>query len=228
MFSWFDKNKRMIKSGLTSSQEGPFRDYLMAGLPDINKSVSETEFLVIDFETTGLDSQEDHIISVGYTVIKNNKIILGASDHHIVNSDNVLTSENVSIHHLTDDIVNQGQSITGIIEHLLELMSGKVLVAHYQKIEYGFLQQVCQSLYSAGLPMILLDTLLIEKRKLDKTHQPIVANQLRLFNLRETYNLPRYKAHNAMEDAIATAELFLAQLKSINANFDEIRIKELI
>ncbi len=228
MIRWFDKNQRMINNGLKTSKDGPFKDYLLAGLPDTNKSVSETEFLVIDFETTGLNSQKDHVISVGYTLIKNNKIILGASDHHVVNTDKRLTSENVSIHQLTDDVISQGQSITRIIQHLLKLISGKVLVAHYQKIEYGFLQQVCQSLYSSGLPMIMLDTLLIEKTKLEKNNQPIVANQLRLFNLRDKYNLPRYKAHNAMEDAIATAELFLAQLKNINANLDKIRIKELI
>ena len=107
-------------------------------------------------------------------------------------------------------------------------MSGKVLIAHYQKIEYAFLQQVCQSLYSSGLPMIMLDTLDIEKKKLEKSHQPIVANQLRLFKLRDKYKLPRYNAHNAMEDAIATAELFLAQLKKRNSNLDKIRIKDLL
>ena len=109
MISLLDKNQRMINKGLKTSSPGPFRDYLLAGLPNQNKSVSETDFLVIDFETTGLDSQKDHIISVGYTEIKNNKIMLGASDHHIVNTDNPLTSDNVSIHHLTDDIVRQGK-----------------------------------------------------------------------------------------------------------------------
>ena len=36
------------------------------------------------------------------------------------------------------------------------------------------------------------------------------TGDLRLFNLRPRYNLPRYKAHNALSDAIATAELFMA------------------
>ena len=38
----------------------------------------------------------------------------------------------------------------------------------------------------------------------------IAPGDLRLFNLRERYHLPNYKAHNALSDAISTAELFLA------------------
>jgi DNA polymerase-3 subunit epsilon len=228
MFNWLDKNQGIIKDGLKTTNNDLFKQYLLAGLPKLNQTVSKTKFLVIDFETTGLNSQKDHIISVGYTEIKDNKIQLGASEHFIVKTDTILTSENVSIHQLTDDVVHQGLSINKIMQHLLKIISGKVLVAHYKNIEYNFLQQISQSLYCAKLPMIMLDTLMIEKRKLEKTQQPIVANQLRLFNLRETYNLPRYHAHNAMEDAIATAELFLAQLKNMNSNLDKIKIKHLI
>jgi len=39
-----------------------------------------------------------------------------------------------------------------------------------------------------------------------------------LFNLRRTYNMPAYKAHNALMDAIATAELFLAMVSKIASN----------
>ena len=36
--------------------------------------------------------------------------------------------------------------------------------------------------------------------------------QSRLDDCRERYGLPRYGAHNALTDAIATAELWLAQM----------------
>jgi DNA polymerase-3 subunit epsilon len=58
----------------------------------------------------------------------------------------------------------------------------------------------------------MLDTLKIERRKIQQMQQHTQPDGLRLFNFREKYNLPRYKAHNAMQDAISTAELFLAQV----------------
>ena len=39
-----------------------------------------------------------------------------------------------------------------------------------------------------------------------------LAGQLRLWNARTRYGLPVYKAHNALTDAVATAELYLAQV----------------
>jgi len=45
---------------------------------------------------------------------------------------------------------------------------------------------------------------------MERSQQPIRGTDLRLFNLREAQQLPRYRAHNALSDALATAELFLA------------------
>lgn len=214
MINWFDKNQRWLRRGLKKSKNTEFRKYLLKSLPDINQSIQDSHFFVLDFETTGLDVEKDHIISAGFTEIRNNRILLNKSEHHLVTTKLKLTSENVGIHHLTDDVVAQGMQIKQLINYLLKKMAGKVIIAHYQKIEYNFIQNACQSIYGLPLPMLMLDTLLIEKRKLDKLNRPISANQLRLFNLRKSYNLPRYNAHNAMEDAISTAELFLAQVKT--------------
>ena len=74
--------------------------------------------------------------------------------------------------------------------------------------------------------MRILDTLAIEKKRMLRRQQPLVANQLRLFNLREQYGLPRYKAHNALEDAIATAELFLVQIAYLNRDIRKLSLKD--
>lgn len=228
MINWFDKNQRWLRKGLKLSKNNDFREYLLKGLPDVNKSIQDSHFFVLDFETTGLDVNRDHIISAGFTEIRHNRILLNKSEHHIVTTKIRLTSENVGIHHLTDDDVAQGMSIKHLVDYLLKKMAGKVIIAHYQKVEYNFIQQACQAIYGLSLPMIILDTLLIEKKRLDKLNQPISANQLRLFNIRNSYNLPRYNAHNAMEDAISTAEVFIAQLKKRNLDLTKIAVKDIL
>jgi DNA polymerase-3 subunit epsilon len=75
--------------------------------------------------------------------------------------------------------------------------------------------------------MRILDTLKIESRKcaINQTH--INTESVRLFALRSQYNLSRYKTHNAMQDAISTAELFLAQAAYMG-DIDTIKLGELI
>ncbi len=58
--------------------------------------------------------------------------------------------------------------------------------------------------------MPIIDTLQLGQRLFELRNHTIQATDLRLFNLRPRYNLPRYRAHNALTDAMATAELLLA------------------
>ena len=64
----------------------------------------------------------------------------------------------------------------------------------------------------------MVDTLLIAKRRLDQRDVAYEPSELRLSNQRNFYQLPTYNAHNALSDAVATAELFLAQTATLSPN----------
>ncbi|CAC9439236.1 hypothetical protein [uncultured Gammaproteobacteria bacterium] len=191
----------------------PLIDYLSTPLISQNTLIEEIEFLVLDFETTGLNASKEKIISIGYTVIKNLHLLASSSRHLLVNPKQLLKEENVSIHQLTDDNLQQGVSLQNAMDELFSVMRNRVVVVHFDKIEKNFINHACHHLYQINrLPMIMLDTLQIEARKMSRFQGYIQGEKLSLFTLRNKYNLPRYKAHNAMQDAIATAELFLAQV----------------
>jgi DNA polymerase III subunit epsilon len=56
-----------------------------------------------------------------------------------------------------------------------------------------------------------VDTQTLAYRTFERRQTPFKASDLRLHALGDRYNLPRYSAHNALSDALASAELFLAQ-----------------
>ena len=57
---------------------------------------------------------------------------------------------------------------------------------------------------------IVLDTLRIEQQLRKRREVPVKQGDLQLSQIRSDYGLPRYTAHNALIDALATAELMLA------------------
>ena len=73
----------------------------------------------------------------------------------------------------------------------------------------------------------MIDTEVLARRRLQRRNQPYRPGELRLSGLRERYQLPRYRAHNALSDALATAELFLAITADMAAD-DRVRLKELL
>jgi DNA polymerase-3 subunit epsilon len=212
MLKWWSSTAWYRNYLLRKSKNEVLTAYLKTPLPDPGLPVMGAEYLALDFETTGLNPEKDAILSAGYTTIRNGRVILRESGHFLVRVDVPLPASSVVIHQITDDAMKQGVPLSEVVEHLLEHMQGKVLLVHYAAIERGFLNTACRKLYGIRPPMRIVDTLEIEKRLIVRRQQGIAKGQLRLFNLRRQYNLPRYRAHNAMEDALSTAELFLAQI----------------
>ena len=57
---------------------------------------------------------------------------------------------------------------------------------------------------------------MLAKRRLDMGSAAYDPSELRLSTLRDNYKLPQYCAHNALIDAMATAELLFAEVASMN------------
>ena len=97
-----------------------------------------------------------------------------------------------------------------MLAHFLEAAAGKVLVFHNAALDMAFLNRVSRQAFNAPILLPVVDTLLQEEAMLRRREQPIMPGDLRLHACRERYGLPPYQGHNALLDALATAELLLA------------------
>ncbi len=203
---------------LELAPEGPVRDYLSAPLIDRSRDIHSVSLLSLDFETSGLDSSKDHIVSAGYVVIERGEIQLSAATHELVRTEKLLTEESVVIHKITDDAASAGSPLDEVVGKLLQALAGRVMVAHNTKIELSFLTQACRDLYGISPRFPAIDTMRIARQWLERRNKEIEQGDLRLFNLRKRYGLPMYQAHNALTDAIATAELLQAQIAHMDSS----------
>ena len=99
---------------------------------------------------------------------------------------------------------------------LFEAAAGRVWVFHHAALDVSFLQQACRDWASLKPPFAVLDTMQIELGLRKRREQPVQQGDLQLGRLRKDYCLPRYTAHNALIDALATAELLLAIVARLN------------
>lgn len=218
LFGYEARRKRL----LNKVPQGALYDFLSVPFPSESAAVSDLSIVSVDFETTGLNAATDKLLSVGYVSIDKLQIKLSSCYHQIIHIAPQLEQQNVIIHQITDQQKSQGKSLQVVVETLLKALAGKVMLVHYAQIEKHFLKQACLELYGVSPPFMILDTLAIEKRKLDQRNIAYDPQKLRLSALRHTYALPNYFAHNALNDAIATAELFLAQQKSYGITLKEL------
>ncbi len=215
MFTRFLSKEQQRKRALAKAPPGPLADYLAAPFPDKKTDCRNMEIVAIDLETTGLDPNKDAILSIGMVSIVNWSVQLSTSWHRIVQVDKAIPGESAVIHHITDDQAAAGSPIEELLPEVLKRMAGKPMVVHYSPIEQNFLSAACRKLYGVPFVVPIIDTLEIGQRVFERRNHLIQPGDLRLFNLRPRYNLPQYKAHNALSDALATAELFLAMVDNL-------------
>lgn len=196
---------------LRRAAPGPLRDYLARPLASPRLDYREADFLAIDLETTGLDIKRDLILSVGYVVLHGDRVDLSTARHQVVRIDRAIPEASAVIHQITDDQAARGQDLESVLAELFETLAGKVMIAHHARIERGFLARACRELWGGGLPLRVVDTQVLARRSFERRQTPFRGSDLRLHALGDRYNLPRYGAHNALSDALAAAELFLAQ-----------------
>ena len=184
---------------------------MLAYLKSQEKSSRTCEILAVDLETTGLNEKQDEIISIGWVLIRDSKILVSSSHHQLVNA-KIDMNQTAIIHGITDDDLQSGKNLKPVLDYFLKHLHGRTLLAHNVNVEQGFLNDACKKVYGVEFLAPLLDTMLIEKNKITRTDKMIRTGELRLAVCRERYHLPVYKAHNALSDALACAELYLAQL----------------
>lgn len=217
------KRKRLLKK----APDGALKEFLSVPFPALETPMNELPILAVDFETTGLDAKTDKLLSIGFVKIEHEQIKLNSCYHQIIKANTRLEESNVIIHQITDAQKEQGQPLRIVVEQLLKALAGKVMLVHFARIERQFLQQACLELYGLAPDFPIIDTLVIAKRQLDKRDVSYDPSELRLSRLRHNYQLPDHHGHDALNDAIATAELLLAQVNN-KPKADKVQLKDLI
>ena len=209
MLGLFGINARR-KRLLRKAPPGPLRDFLSTPFPQPGADWRDVSYLALDLETTGGDPDQDEIVSFGWVCIDRRRIVLSSARHHVVQLAGAVSPQSAVIHNITDDEAAFGLPLQLALGELLQALAGRILVAHYIPTEVGFLARACERVYGAAVTTPAVDTLQLAATARERTHSPPRRGELRLGNLRRSYGLPRYPAHNALSDALSAAELFLA------------------
>jgi DNA polymerase-3 subunit epsilon len=185
------------------------RDYLESCAALEIGRLDNTPLIAVDLELTGLDKNEDHIIAIGWTHIDRGRIQLGSNRHLLISATQSVGSS-AAIHELMDSEVARGQAIEVGLEALFRAARGRVWVFHHAGLDVSFLKKACARWARVVPGFIVLDTMRIEYRQRKRREIPVKHGDLQLGSIRSRYGLPRYTAHNALNDAFATAELMMA------------------
>lgn len=171
----------------------------------------EAELVSLDIETTGLDPVTAEMLSIGWVLIRGGRVDLSTAESHLVKPTGGL-GDSPAIHGLTDSVVHQGMSPDEAIGRVIDVLTGRVLVVHHAGLDKKLLDRHCRARFGEKLLVPVIDTLALEQRRKSRHHHLEDTRSLRLPDLRNHYNLPWYRGHDCLGDAISTAELLIAMV----------------
>lgn len=168
----------------------------------------------LDLETTGLRPDTDHIISIGMVPIRGGVIRYGERWHQLVKPTGVdaVPTDGIRAHHILPGELDQAPPIGQVIAHVDARLRQGALLVHYADLDLRFLRRAFSRHDRPWPRPVVIDTvdLLLrwhQRQQQWTPHPP--PPRTALGEARSDFRLPDYPAHDALSDAVATAELFL-------------------
>jgi DNA polymerase-3 subunit epsilon len=184
-----------------------------------DKMLGDTPLASVDLELTSLDPVTTQITSIGYVSGSAGKITLSSSGYHVINTSADLGQSPV-IHGLTLDILQQGEGLADAINSLLPLLKTHVLIFHNARLDLMALDSAFKRCGLPQMEVLYIDTLQLALYQLNKQHQVLPSNSATLTVCRQRLDLPAFPEHNALDDALATMQLFYAQLNELGITLE--------
>lgn len=193
-----------------------------SGLPALpaawqNKIISEVPLLAVDLELTSLDVNTAKITSVGWVEGKNNSINLSRCFYSVTRAKGDYAQSPV-IHGITEEDAAAGIHIRTVLNVLCQYAQTHLWLCHNASLDLGILQRVFQQTGIDCPDIVYLDTLQLAVYQLKKHHEVLPPNSATLSVCRQRLDLPAVPAHNALDDAMATMQLWFAQNHALNGN----------
>ncbi|MCB1501864.1 MAG: DNA polymerase III subunit epsilon [Bauldia sp.] len=160
--------------------------------------------IVIDTETTGLDSANDRIVEVGCVELYNH-IATGRRLQLYINPGRRMSAEAAAVHGLTDEFLADKPLFAAVADELTAFIGDSPLIAHNAEFDFAFLNAEFARLGVGALPSHrMVDTLMLARRK-----HPAGPNSLDALCNRYSIDSSRRTLHGALLDAELLAEVYI-------------------
>lgn len=187
-------------------QRRRLRDPAWLGLFD---AAPPDECVSIDCETTSLNVAEAELLSIGAVRVRGTRILASESLYLLVRPQQLPDKDNIQVHGLRRCEVSQGMEAREAVTRLLQFIGSRPLLGYYLEYDVAVLNKYVRPLIGCGLPQAQIE---LSGRYYDyKLRQhPDAYIDLRLARLHEDLGVPSLPRHDALNDAISVAMLYLA------------------
>ncbi|EHP28970.1 DNA polymerase III, epsilon subunit [Sulfurimonas gotlandica GD1] len=170
------------------------------------------EYVVFDTETTGLNPKKDEILSIGAVKIKDNKILTSQTFEVFIKNSGEISSKSIEIHRIRPIDLENAKTTEIAIREFLNFIGSRPLIGYYLEFDVNMINKYIKPMLGVTLPNKKIE---VSEIYFDKTISLIPQGNidLRFDTILKKCDVPDMGAHNAVNDAIMTAMIYLKLTK---------------
>ncbi len=210
LFSWWPARpwKRPEEHALLKANRECFAGFHQ------DKPLTEYEFVVFDTELTGLNERKDEIVSLGAVRIREMRIDLQNCFYTCIQPDQCVPKSSTLIHRITPGQAEEAPKLEDVLPEFVSFCGQALLVGHNIGLDIGFVNRSLKQYLGGILRNPCLDTMRLamhyKESQWENYYDRYNLNvSYTLSDLSTEYGLPLFSEHNALQDAMQTAYLFL-------------------
>ena len=200
MFSFFKRNwnRKRLKDEAFAYLFEPYDD---------------NEIVVFDTETTGLNPKKDEILSIGAVRIKGNKILTSQTFERFLKTEGEISKKSIEIHGIRPIDLEHAIDPKEAIGEFLEFIGPRPLVGYYLEFDVAMINSYIKPWLGIKLPNEQTEVSGIYfDKKIERIPQGHI--DLRFETIMKSLKIPNMGQHNAVNDAIMTAMIYLKLTQS--------------
>ncbi|MDG1157115.1 MAG: 3'-5' exonuclease [Litorivicinaceae bacterium] len=172
-----------------------------------------SEVVSLDCEMTGLDTKNDHIVSIGAVKIDGNQVKTGESFEAMIDHRQWLSEESIRIHRIRKVDLDDAVSIETAVMAMIEFIGNRPILGYNLRFDLKFLDRYTKPLLGFSLPnqMIELSDLY---RKSVVSKRPDVVPHLGFEEILDDLDVPIFGRHTALGDATTVAMAYIKLKRS--------------
>ncbi|NLS13986.1 3'-5' exonuclease [Vibrio sp. SM6] len=166
------------------------------------------ECISLDCETTSLNPKQAELVSIAATKICGNRILTSQSFSITLRAPHSLNADSVKIHQLRHQDLSQGVDEFTALTQLLAFIGNRPLVGYHIRYDKTILDRAFRRHFGFPLPNRLIEVSQIYHDKLEQ-QLPNAYIDLSLSAICHHLDLPCHERHNALQDTITAALIFV-------------------
>ncbi len=192
--------------------------------PDESYPVKDTNFLVVDVETTGLSANADRITEIGMVHVRDGKVI--DKFESLVNPGVFIPRYITELTGITNEMVYNKPAFYEIYPQIKKFISNCenniIFTGHNVSFDYKFIASSVSRTVKEKFELPVLCTCRLARR-LNKT-----LRSKSLYSLIQYYGIRIKQRHRALDDAKATAKILIHFLKDLESDYGIESLDELL